>query len=124
MFTTCEVMSSPYNYRWYVPEWAHSLWFFKDWAQDDVFVREGKGASYYYSSDPTWRKATERASHQLTLSPRRERARNRYLARLALANARRTAFVMGSHPRLGALSLIHSLDPHLLQMVVPRPFNV
>ncbi len=116
MFTTLEILSSPYNYRRYVPERAASLWFFEDWGQD-VFVWEGKGSSYYYSFDPKWREASNHASRELKLFPRRERARKRYLVRRCIA------FVMGSHPRLGALSLIRSLDPNLLQMIVPSPLN-
>ncbi len=104
MITTREVMSSPYNYRWHVPESAHSLWFFGDWAEDEAFVWEGKGAPYSDPFCPTWWKAEKLAIRQITLFPRRELAKKRYLeklARLALANARRTAFVMDSHPRLG-----------------------
>ena len=105
-------MLSPYNYSWYKPEWAAQLWFIEDWWGLPVTVWQGKSTPYYYSFDPNWSHARIQASHY----PRRERARERYLMRRCLA------FVMGSHPRLGALSLIYSLDPNLLQSIVTHPF--
>ena len=113
MFATRAVMLSPYNYSWYEPEWAARLWYGEDWWGDDVNLWHGKSMRYYYSFDPVWSRASVHASHYLL----RERRRRIYLMRQCIA------FVTGSHPRLGALSLISSLDPNLLQMIVPHPFT-
>ncbi len=123
MFTTQEVMHSPYNYHWYVPESAHNLWFFGDWVVA-AFVWEGKHGIYDCPIYTPWWDAKKLADRETSLAPLREVARKRYAKKLAPAVARRTAFVMGSHPRLGAMSLVNSLDPHLLCKVVSNLFDV
>ena len=109
-------MFSPYNYHIYQAGSDQSLW-------DNVGVNdEGeapelwRGKNFYHYPHPRstlWWNSYDIADELETMCLKMDTKR--------LLKA--PAFAMGSHRRLGAASLIYTLDPHLIQMIMPPPFN-
>ena len=106
MFSTPAVMFSPYNYHWYRPATAHKLW---NVPQPEIW--HGKNHPYIFPWYKRWWRSYSFARVLYNMNADRE------------WQDQALAFVQGSHPRLGAESLIRLLDPLMLQRVLPRPYN-
>ena len=112
MFTTREVMCSPYNYFWYRPRTAGKLWVIARRTFDlgNPSVWRGKSWDYTYPRYCRWLE-----SYEVSLAMERLwKEREAYFLQVS-------TFALGSHPRLGAESPIRWLDPLMLQRVMPYP---
>ncbi len=116
MFSTRAVMLSPYNYHLYEAGSGDDLWKnsgVNSWGEAPELWR-GKNYRGYPQPMSSYWWLSFGLSTKMRLWCEQEEAA--WLKSI-------TAFVMGSHLRLGAESLIRSLDPNLLKMVMPRPFD-
>ena len=114
MFSTHAVMFSPYNYHWYRPSSARKVWRFHKRPHDNT-PSLWRGKSYYYSN-PNYARWVWAVNYVIDL---------KYACKKddLVWQMQALAFVQGSHPRLGAESLVRLLDPLMLQRVLPRPYN-
>jgi hypothetical protein len=109
MFTTREVMCSPYNYFWYRPRTASKLWVFARRIFDlgNPSVWRGKSYDYTFSLYSRWLES-------YWISFEMECLWKEYVMQMS-------TFVMGSHARLGAESPIRWLDPLMIQRIMSYP---
>lgn len=118
MFSTHAVVFSPYNYHWYRPTTARKLWVFlfiqNDEIPPQIPIWRGKNHKYMLPWYTRWWKSYEIGS---TL-------RRKWVDDDHEWQEKTLAFAQGSHPRLGAESLVSRLDPLMLQrMTQARPYN-